>query len=184
MLKCECGKEFESYRQLNGHKSSHSRGDTYKTGRRKTEIKTYKCNYCKKESLTKIKIFCCNQCQGNYKWQQTKEKIDAGIHPANKKYILEKFGNICAICALNNTWNGKELVLQLDHIDGNSDNNSVSNLRILCPNCHTQTETFCTKGGSKITKITKRNMYLRKYQSPEIIGLRTAPEADRNSESL
>lgn len=48
----------------------------------------------------------------------------------------------CAICGQASYWNGKPLRLQLDHIDGNAFNNLFDNLRILCPNCHTQTETF------------------------------------------
>ena len=48
--------------------------------------------------------------------------------------------------------------MQLDHIDGNSDNNFLDNLRLLCPNCHTQTETFSTRQ----KKNTVRNRYLRK----------------------
>lgn len=48
----------------------------------------------------------------------------------------------CAICGQLPEWNGKPLKLQLDHIDGDAFNNLFDNLRILCPNCHTQTETF------------------------------------------
>lgn len=40
------------------------------------------------------------------------------------------------------TWNGKKAPLELDHIDGNSHNNSLENLRLLCPNCHAQTSTY------------------------------------------
>ena len=49
----------------------------------------------------------------------------------------------CAICKQSRVWNNKPLTLQLDHIDGNSKHNLPSNLRFICPNCHTQTETFC-----------------------------------------
>lgn len=50
----------------------------------------------------------------------------------------------CAICGINE-WNGKPLVLQLDHINGNNRDNRIENLRFLCPNCHSQTDTFCRK---------------------------------------
>jgi len=62
-----------------------------------------------------------------------------------KKYIISN-GLIeykCAECHNNGTHNGKPLVLQLDHIDGDNSNNELSNLRFLCPNCHSQTMTFC-----------------------------------------
>ena len=50
---------------------------------------------------------------------------------------------ICSECGLGTKWNGKSITLQLDHIDGDNSNNEISNLRILCPNCHTQTTTYC-----------------------------------------
>jgi hypothetical protein len=49
--------------------------------------------------------------------------------------------NACASCELGPEWNGKPLTLELDHIDGDRLNNELSNLRLLCPNCHAQTET-------------------------------------------
>ena len=53
--------------------------------------------------------------------------------------------NICALCKIGPIWNGKTLVLQLDHINGTHTDNRIENLRILCPNCHSQTDTFCSK---------------------------------------
>ena len=49
-------------------------------------------------------------------------------------------------CGQGAMWNGKPLTLQVDHIDGNHANNDQNNLRWLCPNCHTQTPTWGTKG--------------------------------------
>lgn len=47
----------------------------------------------------------------------------------------------CEICGITE-WNGKSAPIELDHIDGNRYNNTINNLRILCPNCHAQTETY------------------------------------------
>ena len=54
----------------------------------------------------------------------------------------------CEECGQGPMWNGKRLVLQLDHKDGDRTNNSLENLRMVCPNCHTQTHTF-SKGKNR-----------------------------------
>lgn len=47
----------------------------------------------------------------------------------------------CEVC-LNSEWMGRSIPLEIDHIDGNNANNDRSNLRVLCPNCHAQTDTY------------------------------------------
>lgn len=47
----------------------------------------------------------------------------------------------CEVCKLS-TWQNKPIPIELDHIDGDHKNNELSNLRILCPNCHAQTSTY------------------------------------------
>lgn len=48
----------------------------------------------------------------------------------------------CELCGSSDVWNGGELILQIDHIDGNWLNDTEMNLRFLCPNCHSQTDNF------------------------------------------
>lgn len=55
----------------------------------------------------------------------------------------------CSICKCEPIWNDKPLTLQLDHINGINDDNRIENLRLLCPNCHSQTDTFA---GRKLKK--------------------------------
>lgn len=52
--------------------------------------------------------------------------------------------NKCSCCGISE-WNNKPITMQLDHIDGNSKNHLLENLRMLCPNCHSQTDTWCGK---------------------------------------
>ena len=64
-----------------------------------------------------------------------------------KEGLLE---NKCSECGQGPLWNNKVLVLQLDHINGISDDNRIENLRILCPHCHSQTDNFAGKNKRKI----------------------------------
>lgn len=56
----------------------------------------------------------------------------------------------CEVCGNEGVHNGATLILQIDHIDGDWRNNEIGNLRFLCPNCHSQTETF----GFSVAKYT------------------------------
>jgi len=89
------------------------------------------------------------------------------IYSDLRKKLL-KYGAIeekCYLCPLKNEWNGKPLVLQLDHINGVHNDNRIENLRLLCPNCHSQTPTFCGK-------LEKTKMPKCKYCSNHVKGKR------------
>lgn len=64
----------------------------------------------------------------------------------------------CYKCEQGPNWFGEKLVLQLDHIDGDPSNNLIENLRILCPNCHSQTKTYSNKSrySGPVRKLAKR----------------------------
>ena len=55
----------------------------------------------------------------------------------------------CSMCGTGDTWLGRTLVLHVDHVDGDPANNLRENLRLLCPNCHSQTATYCRKVSSR-----------------------------------
>ena len=74
-----------------------------------------------------------------------------GKHPSYQTYKLKnrmlKEGiliNICSECGISE-WNGKSISLELDHVDGVRTNHKLENLRLLCPNCHSQTDTYRSK---------------------------------------
>lgn len=66
----------------------------------------------------------------------------------------------CEECGLTE-WNGEKISLHLDHVNGDNLDNRIENLRILCPNCHSQTETYCN---SKI-KCSSSELRLENYNN-------------------
>lgn len=119
--------------------------------------------------------FCSLQCQQEY---QTKEKYkmlingDKSIMRANytpkfaKPIILKEQDGKCAICGMEPVWNGKELIFILDHIDGHASNNRRDNLRLICPNCDSQLDTYKSKN-----KCGERSYYrYHKYDENTKVG--------------
>jgi 5-methylcytosine-specific restriction endonuclease McrA len=80
---------------------------------------------------------------------------------ARKMRLLKEHGASCWSCE-NSMWMGKPIPLELEHIDGNPDNNTRENLKILCSNCHALTPTY--KGKNKLRDGNARKVRRSKYR--------------------
>lgn len=79
-------------------------------------------------------------------WQEVLT-INQGSHPRHSQLLLRallEHGRAyqCELCPNNGIWNGLPLTLQIDHKNGNRKDDTPKNLRLLCPNCHSQTPNF------------------------------------------
>lgn len=117
-------------------------------------MRTYKCINCGKEAIwshQKVNKYCSNQCQKQYETKKRiKQWLNEGISWKHqtptwaKNYLIEQRGYACEVCKME-TWMDKKITLEVDHIDGHHYNNTEDNLRLICPNCHSQTVTYKNK---------------------------------------
>ena len=88
-----------------------------------------------------------------------------------KRLIRKGVNDICAVCGQEPLWNGHKLVLQLDHINGDRTDNRVENLRILCPNCHSQTPSYRGKSLKNKGKNCKKCSKSLTFSDPKDVCL-------------
>lgn len=116
--------------------------------RRLLRYREEKCVICGKSLFaTKCKKFCSKKCSGKFKHEKTIKLFEVGIflYPQTiRRIMLEKFGNKCNRCN-EHLWNNLPIPLEVNHIDGNSNNNLLDNLELICPNCHAQTPNYKSK---------------------------------------
>lgn len=166
-----CSKKFEvsigdkrdSERKFCSKSCSATYNNKHKTKKPSVKIKKNlklekpNCIICG-EKVKKINyIYCSNKCQMEHKyrnfiqkWREGEKdgKRGDGVSRTIRRYLFEKFDNKCTRCG----WTEKNIFtnkipLEVEHVDGNSNNNNESNLTLLCPNCHSLTKTY--KGGNK-----------------------------------
>lgn len=108
---------------------------------------TYLCKTCGNESRVshqKMNVYCSNACSGEGKLLESIERAKQGLVKERftlRKVLTRLYGYHCVVCKISE-YNNKPITLQVDHIDGNAGDNSLSNLRLVCPNCHSQSDTF------------------------------------------
>lgn len=184
----ECGKEIKSkwaecfccsscaakYNNRLRIKQTNKKENTKKEIRVKKEISIKKhnqhlCECCGKmfSSKNKNAKYCSNECSSKHRHEmsykdfiENNEKYCRGNYTPKqfKDEFLKEQNNSCAICGHKPEHNGKPLIFVLDHIDGDASNNKRENLRLICPNCDSQLDTFKSKN-----KNSKRRNYWREH---------------------
>lgn len=126
-----------NYKQLKKYIEEYNLDISHFTGQGHLKNKTH--NWAKVRPLSEILATGVY-----YSSHKLKERLVKGGY---KKYQ-------CDICGISQ-WNASKISLHLDHINGINTDNRLENLRILCPNCHSQTDTYCRQkqNAHKVDKI-------------------------------
>ena len=136
----------------------------------------YNCQHCSKEFGFKGYSFNHKFCSLVCSYAHQSAKKDALLEQRYKdwldgknlglvnarglirKFVTRRDGYKCSCCGID-SWNGKEIALWTDHIDGDATNNHPSNFRLMCPNCDSQSATFGAKNYGKGRKARGLKQY-------------------------
>jgi len=118
-----------------------------------------KCLCCSTEFHainSKSQKYCSRKCHEDYKNRLVQTEGFPPSWNSNqriRRYLKNKHGNFCMICGQSgNDWNGQPMTLIVDHINGKSNDNTLENLRIVCPNCDSQLPTYKAKNKGNSTR--------------------------------
>lgn len=126
------------------------------------------CQNCGKELNERHKIYCDNKCQKEFEYRQYIQRWKDGLEDGVRgdyqlsayirRYLFEKYENKCSSCGWSeiNLWTNT-LPLEVHHLDGDYTNNEETNLTLLCPNCHSLTDTY--KNANTNGRIGRKKYY-------------------------
>lgn len=150
---CTCGFITSNRSAWAGHRSGHSRaGEQFAA--------SHPCHLCEHTFSSGMQLGSHVKAVHTLKfasirtWEQLKKY-------QRKPRLISERGHRCEICG-NIEWRNQPIALELDHIDGNNENNDKSNCRLICPNCHAQTSTY--KGRNIGKHKTETSVYRRAYR--------------------
>lgn len=116
-----------------------------KNSARRTLIRNKTCVNCLKSFNSKYGKYCSQQCHSDYlvmncfiDWYVNDQHFENRVL---RNYLSIWKGYICSGCGISE-WNGLPITLEVEHIDGNSENSKKENVCLICPNCHSQTSTY------------------------------------------
>lgn len=125
--------------------------------------------------VNKYSTYCDNTCYAKYKQKLIFKEIENGdigqFEGQYRKFLINKYGSRCMDCGwceINKSTGN--VPIQMEHIDGDAKNNSLNNLKLLCPNCHSLTPTYgnLNKGNGRDERKIYRD-FIKNLELDELI---------------
>lgn len=113
-----------------------------------------KCLWCKEGNLKNgATKYCSESCCVKDRYMNYFLEWYNGINVKRHNLVLREYlelmhGHSCSECEITH-WLGYEIVFDVDHINGDSSDDSKENVRLLCKNCHSQTKTYANSKSKK-----------------------------------
>ena len=124
------------------------------------------CVVCGKPLKKSQYVVCSYECSAKRvrektinEWLKTGKsgkEFDGALPISIREFLFQKVEYKCEECGFSgfNKKTGKT-ILQIHHVDGNCHNNSIKNIRVLCPNCHAMTENYMNLNKGKSTRVSR-----------------------------